>query len=67
MIRSIENMFHRPNVLWFDQDDVTYQGGTDREIAAVYIFDDDSQIAAVFNKQTGDLITTCQLETDEVE
>jgi hypothetical protein len=61
MIQSIEDMPHRPNAVWFDQDDVTYQGGTDRGFPAVYIFDEDTKIAAVFNKQTENFVTTCQL------
>ena len=61
MMQSIEDMSHRPNAIWFDQDDVTYQGGTDREFPAVHIFDDDTKVVAVFNKQTGKFVTTCQL------
>jgi hypothetical protein len=61
MIQSIENMLHRPNAIWFDQDDVTYQGETDRGFPAVHIFDDDTKVVAVFNKQTGNFVTTCQL------
>jgi len=65
MMQSIENMPHRPNRIWFDQDDVTYQGGTDREFPAVYIFDDDTKVIAGFKKQTVDFFTTCQLTEDE--
>ncbi len=68
MMQSIEDMPHRPNAIWFDQDDVTYQGGTDREFPAVHIFDDDTKVVAVFNKQTGNFVTTCQLtEKQETE
>ena len=68
MMQSIEDMPHQPNAIWFDQDDVTYQGGTDREFPAVYILDDDTKIVAVFNKQTGNFVTTCQLtEKEETE
>ena len=68
MMQSIEDMPHRPNTVWFDQDDVTYQGGTDREFPAVYILDDDTKVVAVFNKQTGNFVTTCQLtEKQETE
>lgn len=66
MMQSIEDMPHRPNAMWFDQDDVTYQGGTDREFPAVHIFDDDTKVIAVFNKQTGNFVTTCQLNPKEV-
>lgn len=61
MMQSIEDMPHRPNAIWFDQDDVTYQGGTDRGFPAVHIFDNDTKVVAVFNKQTGNFVTTCQL------
>lgn len=68
MMQSIEDMPHRQNAIWFDQDDVTYQGGTDREFPAVHIFDDDTKVVAVFNKQTGNFVTTCQLtEKQETE
>jgi len=67
-MQSIVDMPHRPNAIWFDQDDVTYQGGTDRELPAVYILDDDTKVVAVFNKQTGNFVTTCQLtEKEEIE
>lgn len=58
-------MPHRPNAIWFDQDEVTYQGGTERAFSAVYIFDDDIKVVAVFNKQTGNFVTTCQLTEDQ--
>lgn len=68
MMQSIEDMPHRPKAIWFDQEDVTYQGGTDSEFPAVYIFDDDTKVIAVFNKQTGNFVTTCQLtEKQEAE
>lgn len=68
MMQSIEDMPHRPNAIWFDEDDVTYQRGTDREFPAVYILDDDTKVVAVFNKQTGNFVTTCQLtEKEETE
>ena len=61
MMKSIADMPYRPNAIWFDQEDVTYQGGTNREFPAVHIFDDDTKVVAVFNKQTGNFVTTCQL------
>jgi hypothetical protein len=60
MIQSIEDMSHRPNIIWFAQDDITYQGGTDRKFPSVDSFDDDTKVAAVFNKHTGIFVTTCQ-------
>ena len=68
MMQSIADMPYKPNAIWFDQEDVTYQGGTDREFPVVYIFDDDTKVIAVFNKQTGNFVTTCQLtEKQETE
>lgn len=68
MMKSIEDMPDRPKAIWFDQDDVTYQRGTDREFPAVYILDDDTKVVAVFNKETGNFVTTCQLkEKEEIE
>ena len=64
MMQSIVNMPHRPNAIWFDQEDVTYQGGTDREFPAIFIYDPKNQVIAVFNKQT---VTTCQLTDPEHE
>jgi hypothetical protein len=68
IMKSIKDMLHRPNAIWFDQDDVAYERGTDRDFPAVYIFDDDTKVVAIFNKQTGNFVTTCQLtENQETE
>ena len=61
MMQSIQDRPHRPNAIWFDQEDVIYQGGTDREFPAIFIYDSKNQVIAVFNKQTGNFVTTCQL------
>ena len=58
-------MPHRPKAIWFDEDNVTYQRGTDSGFLAIYILDNDTKVVAVFNKQTGNFVTTCQLEEDE--
>ena len=63
MMRSIVDMPNRKNVQWFDNG--TYQAGTDREFEAVHIYDLDNRIIAVFNKATGNFVTTCQLDRDE--
>jgi hypothetical protein len=52
----------RKNVRWLDG---TYQVGTKREFEAIHIYDLDNKIIAVFNKETGKFVTTCQL--DKVE
>jgi hypothetical protein len=65
MMRSIVDMPNRKNVQWFDHG--TYQGGTNREFDAVHIYDKDNQIIAVFRKDTGKFVTTCQLSDPEHE
>nr|YP_010283166.1 hypothetical protein MKU15_pgp025 [Nitzschia traheaformis]ULD15930.1 hypothetical protein [Nitzschia traheaformis] len=61
MMQLLQDMPRRLNLIWFDQNDVTYQGEINREFPAILIFDYDTKIAAVFNKQTGNFITTYQL------
>jgi len=66
-MHSIADMPNRKNVKWFDHG--TYQGGTDREFAAIHIYDRDNQVIAVFKKATGKFVTTCRLtdlENDEL-
>ena len=63
MMRSIVDMPNRDNVKWIE--DGTYQGGTDREFEAIYIYDLDKKVIAVFKKSTGKFVTTCQLDRDE--
>lgn len=62
-MQSIADMPNRPNVKWFDNG--TYQGQTERGYTAVHIYDLDKQVIAVFKKETGNFVTTCQLTTDE--
>jgi len=62
-MRSIADMPNRKDVRWFD--DGTYQDGTDRKFPAVHIYDLDNQVIAVFNKDRGNFVTTCQLDRDE--
>ena len=68
MMRSIVDMPNRENVKWFE--DGTYQGGSSREFDAIHIYDFDNRVIAVFRKDTGNFVTTCQLskkEHDELE
>ena len=58
-MRSIASMPDRKNIRWFYNG--TFQGNTDREFPAVHIYDMDQQIIAVFKKETGQFVTTCQL------
>ncbi len=63
MMHSVVNMPNRDNVLWFNNG--TYQGGTDREFEAIHIYDRDKRVIAVFKKDTGNFVTTCQLDDEE--
>jgi len=56
-------MSNRPKVEWFDHG--TYQGGTNRGFDAVHIYDLDNQIIAIFRKDRGRFVTSCQLDRDE--
>nr|WPV76467.1 hypothetical protein [Naviculales sp.] len=62
-MRSIVGMPNRDNIKWFD--DGTYQAGTDREFEVIHIYDLDTRVIAVFKKDTGDFVTTCQLTEKE--
>ena len=59
MMRSIVGMLNRENVEWFE--DGKYQGGSIRKFDAVSIYDLDKRVIAVFRKDTGNFVTTCQL------
>lgn len=63
MMQSVADMPNRDNVRWFLNG--TYQGGTTRGFDAIHIYDVDEQIIAVFDKSTGNLVTTCQLTRSE--
>jgi len=63
MMRFIVDMPNRENVQWFD--DGMYQAGTDREFEAIYIYDLDKRIIAVFKKSTGSFVSIRQLDAKE--
>ncbi len=63
MMRAIVDMPNRRNVQWFE--DGTYQRDTKLGFSAIHIYDQDTQIIAVFKISTGAFVTTCQLNDDE--
>jgi len=63
MMRSIVNMPNRENIIWIE--DGTYQAGSDREFAAIHIYDPITRVIATFKKETGNIVTTCQLDEKE--
>ena len=56
-------MPNRDNIQWFDNG--TYQKHTDREIDAILLYPTDSKGISVFDKDTGNFVTTCQLTPKE--
>lgn len=63
IMRSIVGMPNRENVEWFE--DRKYQGGSIRKFDAVSIYDLDKRVIAIFRKDTGNFVTTCQLTEKE--
>ena len=49
MMESLVDMPNRNNIKWIE--DGTYQGNTDREFAAIHVYDVDQRIIAVYNKE----------------
>ena len=63
MMRSIADMPNRKNIIWFESG--RFQAFTDREFAAIHLYDPDTRVIAVFRKSNGRFVTTCQLTRDE--
>jgi hypothetical protein len=63
MMKSLVDIPNRPNVLRYENG--TYQAGTEREFDAVLIYDQEKRIIAVYEKLTGNFVTTCELNQDE--
>jgi len=61
----VEEIVYYPNSLWFEEG--TYQGGTDREIESINIYNEKDNRIAVFLRSTGEFLTLCELTLDELE
>lgn len=65
LMYSVANMPYRNNVKLFKN--AIYQPGTKRQFAAIFIYDLDENIIAVFKKSNGRFVTTCKLNPVERE
>ena len=54
----VEEIVYDPNTLWFEE--ATYQGGTDREIKSINLYNAKHNRIAVFLRSTGEFITFCE-------
>lgn len=62
---AVEEIVYDPNSLWFEQE--TYQGGTDREVKSINIYNEKHNRIAVFLRSTGEFITFCEPTLNELE
>lgn len=53
-----------PNSIWFEEG--IYQGGTTREVESINIYNEDENRIAIFKRLTGEFITFCQPDEDEI-
>lgn len=64
-INAVEEIVYDPNSLWFEKR--TYQGGTDREVESINIYNEKHNRIAVFLRSTSEFITFCEPTLDELE
>ena len=62
---TVEEIVYDPNSLWFEEG--TYQGGTDRELESINIYNEKHNRIAVFLRSTGEFITFCEPTLNELE
>ena len=63
-MNAVEEIVYDPNSLWFEKG--TYQGGTDREVESINIYNEKHNRIAVFLRSTGEFITFCEPTLDEL-
>ena len=61
----VEEIVKNPNSIWFE--DGTYQGGTNREVESINIYNEEENRIAIFKPSTGEFITFCEPTDDERE
>jgi hypothetical protein len=59
----VEEIVYDPNTLWFEE--ATYQGGTDREVESINLYNAEHNRIAVFLRSTGEFISFCEPDKDE--
>ena len=64
-MNAVEQIVYDPNSIWFEEG--TYQGGTDREVESINIYNGEQNRVAVFLKSTGEFITFCEPNVNEVK
>jgi hypothetical protein len=60
----VEEIVENPNSIWFEGG--TYQRGTTREIESINIYNEEKNRVAIFKRSTGEFITFCQPDEDEI-
>jgi len=55
---AVEKTVENPNSIWFEEG--TYQGGTNREVESINIFNEEENRVATFKRSTGEFITFCE-------
>lgn len=60
----VEKIVENPNSIWFEEG--TFQGGTTREVESINIYNEEENRVAIFKKSTGEFITFCQPDEDEI-
>ena len=61
----VEEIVYDQNSVWFEEG--TYQGGTDRELESINIYNEEHNRIAVFLRSTGEFITFCEPTLNELE
>ena len=61
----VEEIVENPNSIWFE--DGTYQGGTNREVESINIYNQEENRIAIFKRSTGEFMTFCEPNDDERE
>lgn len=64
-IDVVEEIVENPNSIWFEYG--TYQGGTDREVESINIYNQEENRIAIFKRSTGEFMTFCEPNDDERE
>ena len=65
LMSGVEEVVENPNSIWFEES--FYQGGTSREVEFINIFNEEENRVAIFKRSTGEFITFCEPDEDEIE
>ena len=61
----VEEIVENPNSIWFE--DGTYQGGTNRQVESINIYNQEENRIVIFKRSTGEFMTFCEPNDDERE